>query len=193
LFGEDSWLDIVSKLITIATLLFGVVAFFYNVEPLLGKLRAERQRVAKQEELLRAQQQLMRRLMMETTALTRERGTLQQKLEKSQKTLATYHFGIVLSNLIDIKRYVQKDALAYQQNPEPFDLRDYALGYAKTELKRLGPVTTGSPESYRKEALEFFRSFTEKNIQPKATDVGLFDRLLEAYEQQGQGAAGVSP
>jgi hypothetical protein len=171
--GEDSWLEIASKLITIATLLFGVFTFFYNIEPLLGKLRAERQRAAKQEQQLQAQRDLVRKLKIETAILNRQRSTLQRQLEQYQKTPS----GMVLSNLVVIKREVQEAVANQRRFTEPFDLRKYLIAYTEAQLK-------GSPESFRKEALDFFRKFVEQNIPPNSTDVRPLDRLLDAYEQQ---------
>jgi hypothetical protein len=182
--GDDSWLGISHKLIPLATLGFGVWAYFNSVRPVFEKtmeFEAERQRVGT--------------LSKEVQSLKRDREILQQQVERSQTDAATHRRGIVLAYLSDIKRELQRDVSEYQTivPPEALDLRGYSIAYADVKLKRLGSPPPGSPESYQKEALEFFRQFVDRTIPPGASDVRWFDDLLNAYDRQKLSSSGASP
>src|SRR6185436_8166827 len=87
--------------------------------------------------------------------LKSERSALQQELERIQ-ALAKRR-GVVLSRLSDIRREFKWEVLEVRRStPASFDLRGYARNYAANRLKILGPTQPGAPESYEKEALDFF-------------------------------------
>ncbi len=177
--GEDSWLEIFQKAATMAALAFGVYAYVYSVKPVFEK-----------ESELQTQQALVQQLRNEVAQLKNERTTLQQQLERTQALSAANDEGLVFWHLAEMRRYVEEEARSQTRAGAAFDLRDFSLAYARAMLRRLGSPAPGSPESYQKEAAEFFRRFVDRAVPPQEADVRPLDPLLDAYAREARPAAG---
>jgi hypothetical protein len=177
--GEDSWFEILQKAVTMAALAFGVWAYFYSVKPVFEK-----------EGELQTQRALVQQLRGETRQLKNERSTLQQRLERSQALSAANDEGLVFWHLAEMRRYVEEEARSQTRAAAPFDLRDFSLAYARAVLRRLGRPAPGSPESYQKEAAEFFHQFVVRTVPPKEADVSRLGLLLDAYAREGRRETG---
>jgi hypothetical protein len=122
-------------------------------------------------------------LSREIRNLKAERSDLQQKLEHIQAQAGSR--GFILSQLSDIRQKVKQEALDYQRSrAADFDLRSYALAYARARLKMMGPTQPGATVSYEREALNFFQRFVTEQVPIGASDLRVFDSLLDAYDQQ---------
>ena len=172
--GDDSWLEVTTKLVTLATLGFGIWVYYHSVQPVFEK-ESELQR-----QRLRAGQ-----LTAEVSRLQTDRRRLQEQIEGYQQVGSIYRRGIVLSYLSEIRLKIEQDARYAAESSAPFDLRAHSLRYADAQLKGLGSPPPDSPESYRKAAVLFFRSFAVRALRPGRSGVGPLDRLLEAYDEQG--------
>jgi len=170
--GDDSWLEVTTKLVTLATLGFGVWAYYHSVQPVFEK-----------ESELQRQRLRAGHLTAEVNRLQADRTFLQDQIERYHKAGSIYRRGIVLSYLSEIRLQIERDARHSAESSAPFDLRAHSLTYADAQLKGLGSPPPDSPESYRKQALLFFRRFA-KALPPGRSEVGPLDRLLEAYEEQ---------
>ena len=171
--GDDSWLEVTTKLVTLATLGFGVWAYYHSVQPVFEK-----------ESELQRQRLRAGHLTAEVSQLQADRKLLQEQLERYHHAGSIYRRGIVLSYMSEIRLKIERDARRYaESSAKPFDLRAHSLTYADAQLKALGSPPPDSPESYRKKALLFFRSFA-RSLPPGRSEAGLLDRLLEAYDEQ---------
>ncbi|HVF59364.1 MAG TPA: hypothetical protein VNJ70_06080 [Thermoanaerobaculia bacterium] len=180
--GEDSWLEIFQKAATMAALAFGVYAYVYSVKPVFEK-----------ESELQAQQQLVEQLRAEVgqrknevDQLKNERSVLQQELERTQAFSAAKDEGLVFSYLAGMRWHVEEEARSQERAGAAFEVRASSLAYANWVLEHLESPAPGSPESYQKEAAEFFQRFVARTIRPKETDVSKLGLLLDAYAREGR-------
>ena len=175
LLGHDPCLEIVHKVVTIGVLFFGVWTYFASVKPVFDKERE-----------LQAQGELVQQLRAETRQLKNERSVLQQELERTQAFSAANDEGLVFSYLAGMRWYVEEEARSQERAGAAFDVRASSLAYANWVLEHLESPAPGSPESYQKEAAEFFQRFVAQTIGPKETDVSKLGLLLDAYAREGR-------
>ena len=173
--GDDSWFEILQKAVTMAALAFGVWAYFYSVKPVFEKDRE-----------LRAHRERVQQLRGEIRQLRNERSVLQQQLERTQALSAANDEGLVFWHLAEMRQYVEKEAQSQAQAAAAFDLHDFSLAYARAVLDRLGSPAPGSPESYQKEAAEFFHQFVVRTVPAKEADVSRLGLLLDAYAREAR-------
>lgn len=175
LLGEDSWLEIVNKLVTIGTLGFGIWIYFHSVQPVFEK-----------EEALARAQRRVHGTERQLAQMAFEGRLLQQQLKEYQAEAAAHRHGIVLGYLIDVKGELQRQTVRYQRTPERFDLRDHALAYLEASIQRLGSPAEGSIGSYHKEALEIFQRYVEERVPAGTVDGRVLDGVLDDYDRREQ-------